>query len=139
MCLRKNSNNDKFVFDNVCLKNSNEEVILGITTFDSHVKNIYRKASQKLCPLSWISNYMKTNERKIFFCGMIKSQFSYCSLIWMFYSRKSNNLINKIHERSLRIISDDKESVFHTLRENQNQKTMHQRNLQTLMIEIYKY
>ena len=139
MCLRKNSNNDKFVFDNVCLKNNNEEVILGITTFDSHVKNIYRKASQKLCALSRISNYLETNERKIFFCGMIKSQFSYCPLIWMFHSRKSNNLINKIHERSLRIISDDKESVFHTLRENQNQKTKHQRNLQTLMIEIYKY
>ena len=127
------------VFDNVCLKNSNEEVILGITTFDSHVKSIDRKASQKLCALSRISNYLKTNERNFFFCGMIKSQFSYCPLIWIFYSRKSNNLINKIHERSLRIISDDKESVFHTLQQNQNQKTMHQRNLQMVMIEIYKY
>ena len=32
---------------------------------------------------------------------MIKFQFSYCFLIWMFSSRKSNNLINKIHEAGI--------------------------------------
>ena len=33
MCLGKNSNNYKLVFDNLCLKNSNEEVMLGITIY----------------------------------------------------------------------------------------------------------
>ena len=51
MCLEKNSNNDKFVFDNLGLENRNEEVILGTAidnklTFDSHMKNICRKADQ---------------------------------------------------------------------------------------------
>ena len=44
--------------------------------------------------------------------GMIKSQFSYCSLIWMFSLRKANNSINRIHERSIRIVSRDSESNF---------------------------
>ena len=69
---------------------------------------------------------------------MIKPQFSYCALIWMFSSRKSINLINKIYERYLRIISAYKESDFQTLLENHNQLTIHQRNLQALMIEVYK-
>ena len=43
---------------------------------------------------------------------MIKYRFSYCPLIWMPSSGKSNNLINKLHEGSLRIISNDKESDF---------------------------
>ena len=54
---------------------------------------------------------------------MIKSQFSYCSLIWMFSSRKANNLISRIHERSIRIVSGDNESNFENLLEkNKGQK-----------------
>ena len=56
----------------------------------------------------------------------------------MFSSRKSKNLINKIRDWSLRIISDDKESDLQTLLEKPNQLTIHQRNLQVLMIEVYK-
>ena len=62
-----------------------------------------RKADQKLCALSRISNHMETNQKSLFSNGIIKSQFRYSPLVWIFFSRKSNNLINKIHERSLRI------------------------------------
>ena len=34
---------------------------------------------------------------------MIKSQFNYCPLVWMFCSRQPNNLINREHERGLRL------------------------------------
>ena len=69
---------------------------------------------------------------------MIKSQFSYCPLIWMFSSRKSNNLINRIHERSIRIVNSDNESNFENLLEKNKEITIHQRNLQILMIEVFK-
>ena len=70
---------------------------------------------------------------------MIKCQFSYCPLIWMFSSRMSNNLINKVHERSLRIMSDDKQSDFQTLLENHNQLTFQRKSLQAFnMIQVYK-
>ena len=48
---------------------------------------------------------------------MIKHQFSYCPLIWMFSSRKTKNLINRIHESSIRIESGDNESDFENLLE----------------------
>ena len=69
---------------------------------------------------------------------MIKSQFSYCPIIWMFSSRRSNNLINKVHERSLRLNTNDENSSFETLLQNINDITVHQRNLQILMTEVYK-
>ena len=52
MCIGRNNENDKFESDNLILENSKEEVVLGITidkklTFDSHIKNICRKAGQK--------------------------------------------------------------------------------------------
>ena len=46
---------------------------------------------------------------------MVKSQLSYCPLIWMFRSRNANNLINKIQERSPRLITNDKVSTFEHL------------------------
>ena len=69
---------------------------------------------------------------------MIKSQFIYCPLIWIFYSRQSNNLINKAHERSLSLITNDKTSSFETLLQSNKDITVHQRKLQIKMTEIYK-
>ena len=62
MCIGKNTESDIFEFENVCLENSKEEGILGITidnklTFDSHIKSICRKAGQKLSAHSRISAY----------------------------------------------------------------------------------
>ena len=69
---------------------------------------------------------------------MIKSQFRYCPLVWMFCSRQSNNLINKIHERSIRISYKDQKTSYQNLLETHNELTIQQRNLQVLMTEIYK-
>ena len=68
---------------------------------------------------------------------MIKSQFSYCPLIWMFSSRQSSNLINKVHERSLRLITNNQNSSFETLFQNNKDITFNQKNLQILMTEVY--
>ena len=69
---------------------------------------------------------------------MIKYQFNYCPLVWMFCSRQSNNLINKIHEWSLRISYKDQKTGYHNLLETHNEFTIHPGNLQVLMTEIYK-
>ena len=55
----------------------------------------------------------------------------------MFCSKTSNNIINKIHERILRFILNDHISDFDTLLQNNN-GTCNHRNIQTLMVEIYK-
>ena len=70
--------------------------------------------------------------------AFISSQFGYCPLVWMFHSRNLNNRINKIHERSLRIVYNDKISSFEELRNRDNSFTIHERNIQALAIELYK-
>ena len=55
----------------------------------------------------------------------------------MFCFRKSNNLINKVHERALKLIYQDN-CNFEVLLEKQHDFSIHQRNLQVLMTEIYK-
>ena len=76
---------------------------------------------------------------------MIKSQCNYCPLVWMFCSRQSNNLLNKIHKPSLRISYKDQKTSYHnehiikhSYHKTHNELTIYQRNLQVLMTEIYQ-
>ena len=69
---------------------------------------------------------------------MKKSQFNYWTIVCVFCSRQSNNLINKIQERFLRISNEDQESSYYNLLETNTELSIHQRNLQVLMTEIYK-
>ena len=56
----------------------------------------------------------------------------------MFSSRKVNNIINRIHERFIRIVSGENESNFEKLLEKNKEIAIHQRNLQVVMIDVYK-
>ena len=56
----------------------------------------------------------------------------------MLYGRNLNNKINRLHERCLWIIYNDKKSNFEQLVENDNSVSIHHRNTQTITIEMYK-
>ena len=61
VCLGKNTENKTYLFNNTEMKNSSEEKILGKTIdnklkFKSHVKNLCKKASQKIWALSCLTN-----------------------------------------------------------------------------------
>ena len=85
-----------------------------------------------------ITNCLNSSHKKLIFSGMIKSQFGFCPLIWMFSSIKLNNLINRIHERFIRIVIGENESNFENLLEKNKEIAIHQRNLQVLMTELFK-
>ena len=53
----------------------------------------------------------------------------------MFFSRTSNNMINKIHEWALRLILNDHTSDFDTLLQNNNDICNHHRNIQNKIIK----
>ena len=81
---------------------------------------------------------MRTNKKRLLMKAFIESQFSYCPLIWMFHGRGVNNKINHLHERSLRIVYKDNTSSFEDLLKKDNSFTIHQRNIQSLAIELFK-
>ena len=129
--------------DNQVIQNSRCEKLLGIKidnklTFGEHVSSICTKASQKLHALARVGNFMTLNQRKIIMKTFILSHFGYCPLVWMFHSRKLNHRINRIHERALRMVYKDNESSFENLLIKDDSFTIHERNIQTLAIELYK-
>ena len=56
----------------------------------------------------------------------------------MFCSRQTNNMINKLHERALRLVLNDHVSDFEALLRKSNDISCHDRNIQMLMIELYR-
>ena len=117
--------------NDITLNDSSHEKILGITidsklSFDEHIINIWKTANKKLNALSRINHYTKQNQKEILLASFIISHFSYCPLIWMFCSKKFTKKINPVHERSLRIIRNDYESLYPLLLEEAHQITFHQ-------------
>ena len=70
--------------------------------------------------------------------SFILSQFSYCPLVWMLCDRHLDSKINHIHKKALSIAYKDSVSDFDALLTRDNSVSVHKRNLQLLMTEIYK-
>ena len=101
--------------------------------------NICSKVSQKLRLLQRFSNLLDAQKKNLLFNSIIKSQVSYCPQVWMFCSRRSNSLVNNVHERALRIVSDDHNSSYSELLMTKREHTIHQQNITVLMKEIYNF
>ena len=75
--------------------------------FDKYALNQCEKAGKKLSALTRICKFMSLERRRTLMKSFIESQFGYCPLVWMFCGRKSNNRVNHLHERALRIVYND--------------------------------
>ena len=79
---------------------SESEKILGVTIdrnlkFEEHVKHILVSAGKKLSTLARISHILSFSKMRVSIKLFFDSEFAYCPLVWMYYSRALNNRINK--------------------------------------------
>ena len=134
----------EIMLNNSKIISSNEEKLLDIfldSKLDSenHIASLCRKAGQKTNALARLKNYLTSDQGNLLLNSAIKSQFTYCPLVWMFTSSYLNNALNNIFERALRLIYNDHEKSLNSILTENNLKTMHQKNLEFLAIEIYKF
>ena len=137
------SNEDSVKIGEANVKESIEKKLLGIVfdqtlSFKQHTKPLCKKSSQELDAIISISCYMDTEKLKQVMQAFVLSHFSYSPLFWMFYDRTLNQRINQIHKRELRFAYKDYQKDFGSLLEQGNLVSIHVKNLQLLMIEIYK-
>ena len=132
-----------FAIENKQIKCKREVKLLGITideklTFTKHIANICSLANNRLRALTRIRRFLSMEQPKYLSEAYIMSEFKYCPLIWMFCNKTSNNQINKIHKRTLRLVYEMEDANFEDLLLKDNSWNVHENNINTLLIEIYK-
>ena len=140
-----NTTKNQFVFeDGTIVPSAEEHVVLGIIidssiTVHSHLKQLCKKVAGKLNALTRIPPHLSYSQTRLIYGSFFTRQFRYCSLIWTFYSKQSNYLINKLQERARRVTYNDYDSSFSELLEMLNETTIHIKNIKVQMNEIYKF
>ena len=118
--------------------------LLGVTmdsnlTFNAHIKGICGKVNQKASALSRLRDYISEKKAKLLLNTVVMSNFQYCSLIWLFCSKAANDLINRTTKRAMgTTYNSNNEEALDALLQRDGTLTIHKKNLQKLMVEIYK-
>ena len=143
MTLGNGNNLCDFSCDDIIIKNSLSEKILGLTInnnldFSDNISNICKTANQKLNALFRVSANMNSDKCTLLINSFIKSHFSCCPLIWMFCNRKSMKKGNIIKVRYLRLMTNNYGLSYEELLDLTDETSPHQRCLNSLMTEVYK-
>ena len=133
-----------FIHNGIIIKHNTSQKLLGVIidenlNFKEHIGEVCKKANQKMNALNRISSYISPEQHKLISNAYIKSFFNYCPLVWMFCGRKEIAKINKIHERCMRLTLHNFDDSFETLLLLSGDTPIHQRCLNFLMVEVYKY
>ena len=133
-----------FAIESKQIKCKREVKLLGITvdekiTFTKRITNRCRLAHNRLRTLTKIRRFLSTEQTRYLSEAYIMSAFKYFPLIWMFCNKTSNNQINKIHKRTLRLVYEMEDVNFEDLLLKDNSWNVHHKNnIHTLLTEIYK-
>ena len=106
--------------------------LLGVTidsilNFNQHVQLIYKKASNKVRAFSRIAPNIEYEKNVILYNSFVLSNYNYCPRIWMFSGKSSNNEINRMYKRALRLLLEDYGSTIEELLQKRGEHTMHKR------------
>ena len=113
-----NAENETFISKDTIMNNRNKkkyQVLLQTTdqtNICSYIRELYKKASQKISTLSRISNQLNDSEKNLLLNAVLKSQINSFPPVQMFCSRTSNNILNSVHKRAVRVILGDNLSDF---------------------------
>ena len=106
--------------------------------FEKHISNIFKKASNQLNAICRLETFMGHKEKEAIINTFAHLNFKCGCLIWHFSSKKSNNKVEKIHERSLKFLSNDYVSSYAELLEKSLSVLMETKRLRTIVCEIFK-
>ena len=106
--------------------------------FDKHVSKLIKRANSKLTVIKRSFKYLTQTKRKMLLNSFVQSQFSYAPLVWMLHSKSLVSKINRVHKSFLSLLYNDTESSFEQLLSKENTFTIHQKNIQKVMIEMFK-
>lgn len=140
---KTNSCDVSFNIDNFTIQCENEVKLLGVAidfllSFNKHISNICRKASNQLNVLKRIGGYLCKLGRLNIYYSFIMSNFNYCPLTWHFCGEVNTRKIENIQKRALRFIYNDYTSDYDSLLTKSGLPTLKIRRLRAMALESFK-
>ena len=99
---------------------------------------LFYVASLQLNAISRLQKYMGKREKEVIVDSCIYSNFTYCPLVWHFFSCKSSNKIEQTQKRCLRSTVNDNGSDYKTLLKKSSKTTMNIKRMRNQATEILK-
>ena len=106
--------------------------------FAKHISELCRRAAGQLNSICRMGKNIGYEEKKIIIQSFVQSNFNYCPLVWMHCSPESIRKIEKIQERSLRVLLNDYKSDYCNLLNLTHKSNMSITRHRQLAIEIFK-
>ena len=106
--------------------------------FNEHISLNCTKAARQLNAFARISKCLNPNCRRAIHHSFISSNFSYCPLVWHFCGKTNNAKLEKIQERSLRILCNIYTSSYEDLLRNTDLSTLLLNRLKCMLLETFK-
>ena len=69
---------------------------------------------------------------------ILLSHLNYCSMVWHFYLKRDSDKLEKLNERALRSVFQDKENDYRYLLNKADKTTLYYHRLQNIATLIYK-
>ena len=140
---RKDENIYTLNFDNKEIQTSPNVTLLGIEidnnlTFKKHIHQLVKKAAGQLNFLSRQNKFLNQDAKRIVIESFILANFNYCPLVWHFCSCASMKKLERIQERSFRLLLNDHDSDYSQLLAKVKKPTLEIRRIKLLATEIFK-
>ncbi len=106
--------------------------------FDKHIDMLCKNASRQINVMYRFKGIFGFKQREDIHNTFILANFNYCPIVWHFCSKSSTRKIEKIQERALRFLFNDKVSSYECLLEKCKSTTLHLRRIKTIALEVFR-
>jgi hypothetical protein len=125
------------------LQQTSSVKLLGVTldnklNFHDHIANLGRKVGQQVAVLNRLKRLIPFESKIRLYNSFILSYLNYCSTVWHFCRKSDSNKLEKLNERALRTVFQDRSSNYETLLNQAKKTTLYNRRLQDIAVLIYK-
>ena len=105
----------QFYCENTAVPITKDLEMLGVTVddkmkFETHIANVCRIVSQQIAVLKRMNKILPFETRKCLYLTFIIPHFNYCSETWHFCNKNTTAKLEKVNERGLRFVFNEKQT-----------------------------
>ena len=104
--------------------------------FNTHIKNVCRRASRQINVLKRIGKYLPI--KLVIYHAFIMSIFNFCPLAWHYCRKGNTDKLEKLHFRALKFVYQDFTSSYENLLIRADTYSLNVKRIRLIALEVFK-